>query len=72
MHHPRADIVVTTDPRVIARAMAALSPLPRMLFWAGYITEQDLVGNVRRFGLVLISGCGHPQIEELRITAGSA
>lgn len=65
MHHPRADISVTTGPRVIAPAMAVLPPLPRMLFWAGYITEQALVVNVRGFGLVLISGCGHPRIEQM-------
>ena len=72
MHHPRADIAVTTGPRVIAPVMAVPPPLPWMLFWAGYITEQALVVNVRGFGLVLISGCGHPRIEELRITAASA
>jgi len=65
MRHPRADIAVTTGPRVIAPAMAVLPPLPRMLFWAGYITEQALVVNVRGFGLVLISGCGHPRIEQM-------
>jgi 7,8-dihydropterin-6-yl-methyl-4-(beta-D-ribofuranosyl)aminobenzene 5'-phosphate synthase len=65
MHHPRADIAVTTGPRVIAPAMAVLPPLPRMLFWAGYIAEQALVVNVRGFGLVLISGCGHPRIEQI-------
>jgi len=44
-----------------------------MLFWAGYITGQALVGQRPRLRLlVLISGCGHPRIEELRITAASA
>ena len=65
MHHPRADIAVTTDPRVIGPGMAVLPPLPRMLFWLGYVTEQALVVNVRGFGLVLISGCGHPRIEQI-------
>lgn len=65
MHHPRADIAVTTGPRVIGTGMALLPPLPRMLFWPGYITEQALVVNVRGFGLVLISGCGHPRIEQI-------
>ena len=40
-------------------------PLPRMLFWLGYITEQAMVVNVTGFGLVLISGCGHPRIEQI-------
>jgi 7,8-dihydropterin-6-yl-methyl-4-(beta-D-ribofuranosyl)aminobenzene 5'-phosphate synthase len=65
MQHPRADIAVTTGPRVIGPGMAVLPPLPRMLFWVGYITEQALVVNVRGFGLVLISGCGHPRIEQI-------
>src|SRR3974390_272866 len=65
MHHPRADCAVTTRPRVIGPGTAVLPPLPRMLFWAGYVTEQALVVNVRGFGLVLISGCGHPRIEQI-------
>ena len=65
MHHPRADIAVTTGPKVIGPGMAVLPQLPRMLFWAGYVTEQALVINVAGFGLVLISGCGHPRIEQI-------
>jgi len=65
MQHPRADVIPATGPRVIAPGLAVLPPLPRMLFWPGYITEQALVVNVRGFGLVLISGCGHPPIERM-------
>ena len=65
MRHPRADVAVTAGPTVIAPGMAVLPPLPRMLFWAGSISEQVLVVNVRGFGLVLISGCGHPPIERI-------
>ncbi len=65
MQHPRADVAVTTGPRVIGPGLAVLPPLPRMLFWPGYVTEQALVVNVRGFGLVLISGCGHPRIEQI-------
>jgi len=65
MRHPRADVAVTAGPAVIAPGMAVLPPLPRMLFWAGSISEQVLVVNVRGFGLVLISGCGHPPIERI-------
>lgn len=65
MHHPRADIAITTQPRVIGPGMAVLPPLPRMLFWLGYVTEQALVINVRGFGLVLVTGCGHPRIEQI-------
>jgi 7,8-dihydropterin-6-yl-methyl-4-(beta-D-ribofuranosyl)aminobenzene 5'-phosphate synthase len=65
MRHERARTLVTTEPRVIAPGMAVLPPLPRMLFWAGPVMEQALVINVRDFGLVLVSGCGHPGIERM-------
>ncbi len=65
MQHSRADIAVTTGPTVIGPGMAVLPPLPRMLFWLGYVAEQVLVVNVSNFGLVLISGCGHPRIEQI-------
>ena len=65
MRHPRAEVIATTGPRVIAPGVAVLPPLPRMLFWPGCVTEQALVVNVRGFGLVLISGCGHPPIERM-------
>jgi 7,8-dihydropterin-6-yl-methyl-4-(beta-D-ribofuranosyl)aminobenzene 5'-phosphate synthase len=63
MSHPRADVSVVDQARVIGPGVALLPPLPRMLFWLGPIAEQALVVNVRGFGLVVISGCGHPEIE---------
>ncbi len=36
-----------------------------MMFWIGPAAEQALVINVRGFGLVLVSGCGHPGIERM-------
>jgi 7,8-dihydropterin-6-yl-methyl-4-(beta-D-ribofuranosyl)aminobenzene 5'-phosphate synthase len=65
MSHDRAEVQPTTAPRVIAPGMAVLPPLPRMLFWLGPIAEQALVVNVRGFGLVLVTGCGHPPIERM-------
>jgi 7,8-dihydropterin-6-yl-methyl-4-(beta-D-ribofuranosyl)aminobenzene 5'-phosphate synthase len=65
MRHERAEIQLTTEPRVIAPGMAVLPPLPRVLFWGGAVFEQSLVVNVRGFGLVLVSGCGHPSIERM-------
>jgi 7,8-dihydropterin-6-yl-methyl-4-(beta-D-ribofuranosyl)aminobenzene 5'-phosphate synthase len=35
------------------------------MFWFGPVAEQALVINVRGFGLVLVSGCGHPRIERM-------
>jgi 7,8-dihydropterin-6-yl-methyl-4-(beta-D-ribofuranosyl)aminobenzene 5'-phosphate synthase len=65
MWHDRAETVPTTEPRTIATGIAVLPPLPRMLFWLGPVAEQALVINVRGFGLVLVSGCGHPRIEAM-------
>jgi len=64
MTHSQADICVVEQTRVIGPGVAVLPPLPRMLFWLGAVAEQALVVNVRGRGLVLITGCGHPQIEQ--------
>ena len=48
---------------MIGPGVAVLPPLPRMLFWMGPVAEQALVVNVRGRGLVVITGCGHPEIE---------
>lgn len=63
MSHPTADVRVVEHATVIAPGMAVLPPLGRMLFWLGQIAEQALVINVQNFGVVLITGCGHPLIE---------
>lgn len=63
MAHPRADVCVVDEARVIGPGVAVLPPLERMLFWLGPIAEQALVVNVRGRGLVLVTGCGHPEIE---------
>src|SRR6266540_1831030 len=65
MHHDRAQVLPTTAPRVVAPGMAVLPPLPRMLFWIGGVAEQALVVNVRGFGLVVVTGCGHPPIDRM-------
>ena len=69
MTHQRADVMLTTAPRVIAPGIAVLPPLPKMMFWLGPVAEQALVINVRGFGLVLVSGCGHPGIERMLAVA---
>lgn len=69
MTHPHADVCVVDECRVIAPGVALLPPLERMLFWMGPIAEQALVVNVRGRGLVLITGCGHPEIERILAAA---
>lgn len=63
MTHKYADVCVVDEARVIGPGVALLPPLPRMLFWMGPIAEQALLVNVRGFGLVVVTGCGHPEIE---------
>lgn len=63
MTHPAADVCVVEQARVLGPGVALLPPLPRMLFWLGPVAEQALVVNVRGRGLVLVTGCGHPEIE---------
>jgi 7,8-dihydropterin-6-yl-methyl-4-(beta-D-ribofuranosyl)aminobenzene 5'-phosphate synthase len=65
MQHDRADVRVTTAPTVIAPGIAVLPPLPSALFLLGPVLEQALVVNVRGFGLVVVTGCGHPPIERI-------
>jgi len=65
MRHRRADVRVTEGPRVIAPGIAVLPPLPRAIFWLGPVAEQALAVNVSGFGLVVITGCGHPPIERM-------
>jgi 7,8-dihydropterin-6-yl-methyl-4-(beta-D-ribofuranosyl)aminobenzene 5'-phosphate synthase len=63
--HDRADVVPTTCPRVIAPGVAVLPPLPAAMFLLGPVLEQALAVNVRGFGLVVLTGCGHPPIERV-------
>jgi 7,8-dihydropterin-6-yl-methyl-4-(beta-D-ribofuranosyl)aminobenzene 5'-phosphate synthase len=65
MRHDRADVVLTSAPTVIAPGVAVLPPLAANMFWLGPLAEQVLVVNVKGFGLVLVSGCGHPRIERM-------
>jgi 7,8-dihydropterin-6-yl-methyl-4-(beta-D-ribofuranosyl)aminobenzene 5'-phosphate synthase len=69
MSQRRAAVLLTTGPRVIAAGVAVLPPLPSMLFWLGPVAEQAIVVNVCGFGLVLVSGCGHPGIERMLAVA---
>lgn len=72
MHHARADVAVVDAPRVVAPGVAVMPPLYRMMFWLGPVAEQALVVNVRDFGLVVVSGCGHPAIESTLAAAEAA
>lgn len=64
MTHDRADVVPVSRARVIAPGVAVLPPLPAVVF-LGPVAEQAIVVNVRGFGLVLLTGCGHPPMERI-------
>ncbi|MCZ2857482.1 MBL fold metallo-hydrolase [Blastococcus sp. VKM Ac-2987] len=64
MTHDRADVVPISGPRVIAPGVAVLPPLPAVVF-LGPVAEQAMVVNVRGFGLVVLTGCGHPPMERI-------
>ena len=64
MSHERAHVVPTTGARVIAPGVAVLPPLPAVVF-LGPVREQAMVVNVRGFGFVVLTGCGHPPIERI-------
>ena len=64
MRHERAHVVPTAAARVIGPGVAVLPPLPAVVF-LGPVREQAMVVNVRGFGLVVLTGCGHPPIERI-------
>ena len=69
MTHSRADVCVVDRAMVLGPGVAVLPPMTRMLFWMGKIAEQALVVNVRGRGLVVVTGCGHPEIERMLAAA---
>jgi 7,8-dihydropterin-6-yl-methyl-4-(beta-D-ribofuranosyl)aminobenzene 5'-phosphate synthase len=50
-------------PQRLTAGMGSTGPLARSLFILGYMEEQALVARVRRKGLVVLTGCGHPGVE---------
>jgi 7,8-dihydropterin-6-yl-methyl-4-(beta-D-ribofuranosyl)aminobenzene 5'-phosphate synthase len=50
-------------PQLLPAGIATTGPLARSLFFMGLTEEQALVANIRKKGLVVITGCGHPTIE---------
>lgn len=56
-------------PMLIGRDIGTTGPLAVQMFIPGPVMEQALLVNLRNKGLVVISGCGHPQIPEMVKTA---
>ena len=57
-----AEAVTVAGPMMITGHIGTTGPLVAQLYVSGAVREQSLLVNLRDKGLVLISGCGHPQI----------
>ncbi|MGE5605336.1 MAG: hypothetical protein ACM3YE_06560, partial [Bacteroidota bacterium] len=60
---------VITYPQMLGETIASTGPLSVQMFATGRLVEQSLMVNVKGKGLVVIIGCGHPQIETIIKTA---
>jgi 7,8-dihydropterin-6-yl-methyl-4-(beta-D-ribofuranosyl)aminobenzene 5'-phosphate synthase len=65
MTHPTATVELVTGPRKLADGLASTGPLTSAIWLMGPISEQSLLVNVEGKGLVMIVGCGHPQLPRL-------
>jgi 7,8-dihydropterin-6-yl-methyl-4-(beta-D-ribofuranosyl)aminobenzene 5'-phosphate synthase len=65
MTHPTAAVEIVTGPRKLGEGLASTGPLTRAIWLMGPISEQSLLVNVKDKGLVMIVGCGHPQLPRL-------
>lgn len=63
MTYPGVTPIVTTQPAMIAPAVATLGNLP--MNPPGFGDEESLAVNVEGKGIVLISGCGHATIQKM-------
>ena len=57
--------ITVTEPMEIAPGIWSMGPMGRQLFFMGYTQEQILAVHVKKKGMVLIVGCGHPGIERI-------
>ncbi|MGE5454810.1 MAG: MBL fold metallo-hydrolase [Methylocystaceae bacterium] len=54
-----------TTPSLLGQEIGSTGPLTEQMYIPGRVYEQALMVNVKGKGLVLISGCGHPQINTM-------
>ncbi len=62
-HNPVPCPQLVARPTLIQKGIALTGPLPASLFLLGYTLEQALVFNLEKKGLVIVIGCGHPNIQ---------
>jgi 7,8-dihydropterin-6-yl-methyl-4-(beta-D-ribofuranosyl)aminobenzene 5'-phosphate synthase len=74
MEHPTAQLTVVDQPAKIAEGVATLGPMYFDFSFPFNVIkkwhyEQPLVVNVEGVGLILITGCGHPGVEQMAARA---
>ncbi|MGE5417820.1 MAG: MBL fold metallo-hydrolase [Acidobacteriota bacterium] len=57
--------IAVGKPSMIGKDFASSGPLAQQMYVPGTVYEQALMINVKGKGLVLVSGCGHPQINTM-------
>lgn len=62
--------ITVTEPTLLTKSIGSTGPIKVQLFMFGETNEQSLLINVKDKGVVLISGCGHPQIINMVKIAG--
>ena len=57
--------VTVTEPIELFPGLASTGPLPAHMYFMGSVKEQALLIPVTGKGLILVTGCGHPEIVEM-------
>jgi 7,8-dihydropterin-6-yl-methyl-4-(beta-D-ribofuranosyl)aminobenzene 5'-phosphate synthase len=65
MTHPSCAVEVVAGPRKLVEGVASTGPLARAIWLMGTVTEQSLLVDVERRGVIIIVGCGHPSLSRL-------
>jgi 7,8-dihydropterin-6-yl-methyl-4-(beta-D-ribofuranosyl)aminobenzene 5'-phosphate synthase len=65
MSHPRANCILSEEPKRVAPGVVTTGTIPRQLFFLGWTPEQALAVNVSHRGIVLVVGCGHQTLERI-------
>lgn len=62
----RGKSIIINSPRLIANGAASSGPLKGNLFFSGPTKEQALIFKLKDKGKVIITGCGHPDLNSLK------
>jgi 7,8-dihydropterin-6-yl-methyl-4-(beta-D-ribofuranosyl)aminobenzene 5'-phosphate synthase len=59
------EIHQVTEPQELMDGICSIGPISRAMFWQGYCKEQTIVVNLKGKGLVVLTGCGHPTLQNI-------